>query len=281
MARAVAEGMSRTLGRQIAIENFVGAGGTTGTARVAHAEPNGYTIIAGNMGTHAAAPGLYPDLTYDPVKDFAAVGLVATIPVVVLARKDLPAGNLQEFASYLKASGKASNMAHAGVGSSSYVTCLPLNQALKVAPTMIPYSGTGPAMNALIAGQVDYMCDAITNAVPQVLAGTIKAYAVATPKRSLALPDVPTAAEAGMPSFNPTTWVAVFAPKGTPQEIIDRLSAALDKTLDEPAVRSRLENLGSDIPVQALRGPKSLSELVKNDTARWTAVLREAAPAAQ
>src|SRR5712672_1230336 len=145
-------------------------------------------------------------------------------------------------------------MAHAGIGSSSHVTCLPLNQAIGVQPTMIPFSGTGPAMNAMVACQVDYMCDVITNAASQVQGGTIKAYAIAMPKRNPALPDVPTAAEEGMPSFDPTSWVAVFAPKAVERSVLDKLSAALDKALDDPAVRKRLIDLGNDIPERSQRG---------------------------
>jgi tripartite-type tricarboxylate transporter receptor subunit TctC len=277
MARTVAEGMSRFIGQPVIIENVVGAGGTTGATRAMRAAPDGYTIVAGHMGTHSAAVALYPNLAYDPVKDFEPVGLLASTSVLVLARKDLPPRNLQEFVRYMKEKSSTVNMAHAGIGSSSHVTCLPLNQAIAVRPTMIPYSGTGPAMNALVAGQVDYMCDVITNAAPQVLAGTIKAYAIAMPKRSLALPNVPTAAEEGMPSFDPTSWVAVFAPKGTARPVLDKLSAALDKALDDPAVRRRLIDLGNDIPESGQRGAQPLGELVRSETARWTVILREAA----
>jgi tripartite-type tricarboxylate transporter receptor subunit TctC len=277
MARTVAEGMSRFIGEPVVIENVVGAGGTTGATRAMRAAADGYTIIAGHMGTHAAAVALYPNLAYDPIKDFEPIGLLASTSVLVLARKDLPARNLQEFARYLKDNSAKVNMAHAGIGSSSHVTCLPLNQAIGVKPTMIPFSGTGPAMNALVAGQVDYMCDVITNAAPQVQGGTIKAYAIAMPKRTPALPDVPTAAEAGMPSFDPTSWVAVFAPKGTAGAIRDKLSAALDKALDDPAVRKRLTELGNDIPESGQRGARPLGDLVRSESARWSAVLSKAA----
>jgi tripartite-type tricarboxylate transporter receptor subunit TctC len=276
MARTVAEGMSRYIGQPVVIENVVGAGGTTGATRAMRAAPDGYTIVAGHMGTHAAAVALYPNLAYDPGKDFEPVGLLASTSVLVLARKDLPPRNLQEFVRHLKANSATMNMAHAGVGSSSHVTCLSFNQAIGVTPTMIPYSGTGPAMNALVAGHVDYMCDVITNAVAQVLAGTVKAYAIAMPKRNPALPDVPTAAEEGMPSFDPTSWVAIFAPKAVERSVLDKLSAALDKALDDPVVRKRLIDLGNDVPQRGQRGPRPLGELVQTETARWTVVLREA-----
>jgi tripartite-type tricarboxylate transporter receptor subunit TctC len=277
MARTVAEGMSRFIGQSVVIENVVGAGGTTGATRAMRAAADWYTIIAGHMGTHAAAVSLYPDLRYDPVKDFEPIGLLASTSVLVLARKDLPPRNLREFARYLKDNSAKVNMAHAGIGSSSHVTCLPFNQAVGVRPTMIPYGGTGPAMNALVAGQVDYMCDVITNAAPQVQVGTIKAYAIAMPQRNPALPDVPTAAEEGMPSFDPTSWVAVFAPKGTAGAVRDKLSSALDKALDDPAVRKRLTDLGNDIPESGQRGARPLGDLVRSETARWSAVLGKAA----
>jgi tripartite-type tricarboxylate transporter receptor subunit TctC len=277
MARTVAERMSRYIGQPVVIENVLGAGGTTGTTKAMHAAADGYTIIAGNMGTHAAAVALYPNLTYDPVKDFEPIGLLASTSVMVLARKDLPPQNLREFVRYLQDNAGKVNMAHAGIGSSSHVTCLLFNQAIGVRPTMIPYSGTGPAMNALVAGEVDYMCDVITNAAPRVQAGTIKAYAIAMPRRSPVLPDVPTAEEAGMPSFDPTSWVGVFAPKRTERGILDKLSAALDKALDDPIVRKRLTDLGNDVPDSAQRGARPLGDLVRSETARWSAVLSKAA----
>jgi tripartite-type tricarboxylate transporter receptor subunit TctC len=165
-------------------------------------------------------------------------------------------------------------MAHAGVGSVSFTTCLLLNSILDVRPTAVPFNGTGPAMNALVGGQVDYMCDQIVNAVPQIKGGTIKAYAIATPKRNPALPDVPTTREAGLPEFQVSAWNALFAPKGTPKPIIDKLNAALGKALDDPKTRSRLLELGSDIPEGEGRTPQALAELVKNEVARWTPILQ-------
>ncbi len=208
IARIVAENMSRTLGQQIVIENVVGAGGTTGATRAARAANDGYTIIMGHMGTHAAAVGLYPKLAYHPATDFEPVGLAAGTPILVLARKDLAPKDLKEFVTYVKANETKLNKAHAGVGSVSFTTCLMFNSILGVKPTTIPYQGTGPAMNALVAGQVDYMCDQIVNAVPQIRGGTIKAYAIATPARNPSLPDLPTTAEAGLPEFQASAWNA-------------------------------------------------------------------------
>ena len=232
VSRIVGEHMSRTLAQPIIIENIVGAGGTTASTRAARAAPDGYTIEMGHMGTHAASVALYPNLAYKPDVDFAPIGLVAGTPVLILAKKDFPPKDLKEFVSYVKANADKLNMAHAGVGSVSFTTCLLLNSILGIKPTSIPFNGTGPALTALISGQVDYMCDQIVNVVQQVESGQIKAYAIGTPERSPALPNVPTSKEAGLPEFQAQAWNALFAPKGTPQPVLDKLSDALDKALD-------------------------------------------------
>ncbi|MGZ3351509.1 MAG: tripartite tricarboxylate transporter substrate-binding protein, partial [Xanthobacteraceae bacterium] len=192
IARIAADHMTRTLGQPIVIENIVGAGGTTASTRAARAAPDGYTIEMGHMGTHAASVALYPNLAYKPDVDFAPIGLVAGTPVLILAKKDFPPKDLKEFVAYVKANVDKLNMAHAGVGSVSFTTCLLLNSILGIKPTSIPFNGTGPALTALISGQVDYMCDQIVNIVQQVQAGQIKAYAVGTAERNPALPNVPT-----------------------------------------------------------------------------------------
>jgi len=201
VSRIVGDHMSRTLGQPVIIENVVGAGGTTASTRAARATPDGYTIEMGHMGTHAASVALYPNLAYKPDADFAPIGLVAGTPVLIVAKKDFPPQDLKEFVTYVKANVPTLNMAHAGVGSVSFTTCLLLNSILGVKPASIPFNGTGPALTALIAGQVDYMCDQIVNLVQQVQGGQIKAYAIGTPERSPALPGVPTSNEAGLPQF--------------------------------------------------------------------------------
>lgn len=274
--RIVAEQLSRALGQQFVIENVAGAGGTTGTTRVARAAPDGYTLALGHMGTHAAAVALYPNLAYRPDADFEPVGLVAEQPELLAVRKDLPPGTLKEFVAYAKANESKLNMAHAGVGSVSYVGCLLLNTAIGIKPTMVPFTGTGPAMNALIAGQVDYVCDPILGPLPHVRAGTIKALAIAARKRSSLLPEVPTAAEGGLPQFDAAPFYALFAPRGTPQPIIDRLADALNKGLNEDMARKRLLELGAEVPVPARRGPEALRVLVKSEIARLTPILAAA-----
>ena len=279
IARIVGDNMAKTLGQTLVIENVVGAGGTTGVTRAKRAQPDGYTIVMGHLGTHAAAPSLYPNLQYDPAADFEPIGLVAGTPILILAKKDFPAKDLKEFVTYVKANEKKLNLAHAGVGSVSFTTCLLLNHILQVKPTSIPYQGTGPSMNALVGGQVDYMCDQIVNAVPQVLGGTIKAYAIGTDERNPALPDVPTAKEAGLPDFQASAWNALFAPKGTPKAVVDKLSAALSTALDDAATRKRLLDLGSDIPGKDRRGGPALAALVKSEIAKWSPVIKAAGPA--
>jgi tripartite-type tricarboxylate transporter receptor subunit TctC len=274
IARIVTGHMAQTLGQTIIIENVVGAGGTTATTRAAKAANDGYTLITGHMGTHAASVPLYPKLAYHPEKDFEPVGLLAGTPILILARKDLPPKDLKEFISYVKENESKINAAHAGVGSVSHVSCELLNSVLGVKPIGVPFNGTGPAMNALVAGQVDYMCDQIVNAVPQINGGTIKAYAVATPERNPSLPNVPTTAEAGLPAFQAQAWNAIFAPKGTPPEVVAKLNAAVVKALDDETVRKRLLDLGSVIPAAADRTPAALGTLVKNEITKWTPVLK-------
>jgi tripartite-type tricarboxylate transporter receptor subunit TctC len=274
IARIVAEPMSRTLGRQVVIENVSGAGGTTGITRAARAAPDGYTIMMGHMGTHGAAPAVYPGLRYDPTRDFAPVGLAAGTPILVVARKDFPAKDLKEFVSYVKANADDLNEAHAGVGSVSFTTCSFLSSLLGVKPTRVAYRGTGPALNDLVASQVDYMCDQIVNLVPQIQAGTIKAYAVALPERSPALPGVPTTKEGGLPEFQVSAWNAIFAPKGTPPDVVKKLNAALVKALDDPTTRKRLLDLGADLSDEASRTPEGLQKHVEREVARWNRVLK-------
>ncbi|WP_050421041.1 tripartite tricarboxylate transporter substrate-binding protein [Bradyrhizobium tropiciagri] len=276
ISRIVTAHMAQTLGQSIVIENVVGAGGTTATTRAARAANDGYTLITGHMGTHAASVPLYPKLAYHPEKDFEPVALLAGTPILILARKDFPPKDLKEFVAYVKANAEKVNAAHAGIGSVSHASCELLNSILDVKPVGVPFNGTGPAMNALVAGQVDYMCDQIVNAVPQIKAGTIKAYAVATPERNPSLPEVPTTTEAGLPAFQAQAWNAVFAPKGTSPAIVATLNAAAINALDDDNVRKRLLDLGSVIPAPANRTPEALAMLVKNEIAKWTPVLKPA-----
>jgi tripartite-type tricarboxylate transporter receptor subunit TctC len=281
VARIVSEHLSQTLGQQLVIENVGGAGGTTGTTRTMRANPDGYTIQLGQMGTHAAAVAFYPNLAYRPDADFEPIGMIAGLPIVITAKKELPANDLPEFIRYVKANAATVNVAHAGVGSITHTTCLLLNSLLGVKPTLVPFTGAAPAMSALLGGQVDYMCNAIPDAVQQIQSGTVKGYAISTAARSPTLPNVPTAAEAGLPEFQASAWNALFAPKGTPKPVLDKLTDALDRALDDASVRKRLLDLGCDIPDKTKRGPQALAALVKSEIARWTPIIKAASTKAE
>jgi len=281
IARVVGEHMSKTLGQQLVVENVTGAGGTTGITRGAGAKNDGYTIMMGHMGTHGAAPALYPALKYDPTKDFESIGMAAGTPILIVAKKTFPPKDLKEFVTFVKAQNDKLNQAHAGLGSVSHTTCTMLNVQLGIKPTQVAYSGTGPALNDMIGGQVDFMCDQIVNLTEQIKAGTIKAYAIAMPERSPALPDVPTTKEAGLPDFQVTAWNALFAPKDTPRDIVAKLVDALDKALDDPATKKRLLDLGGVVPNKQGRTPQALSDLVKAEVARWTPILKTAGAVAR
>lgn len=274
VARIVSAEMTKLLGQPINVENVVGAGGTAATLRVAQAAPDGYTLILGHMGTHAAAVGLYPKLGYRPDTDFAPIALVTRLPVLLLARREFPARNLAEFVSYVKGHTHIVNLAHAGVGSVSYASCMLLNHLLDINPTGVPFNGTGPAMDALVAGEVDYMCDQIINAVLPLRTKVIKAYAIASAQPDPAVPEVPTAAEAGLPAFQVEAWNALFAPKGTPAEIVAVLNLAVVRALDQPDVRAPLIGLGSVVPPPEQRTPEALAALVQKEMQRWGQVLK-------
>jgi tripartite-type tricarboxylate transporter receptor subunit TctC len=275
VARIVTERMGRTLGQQMVIENIGGAGGTLGSARVAAAQPDGYTLLAGSMGSHVAAPVLTPNIKYDSARDFEPVGLTANAPAVIVARKDFPAENLSEFVAYLKENGDKLKQAHGGIGASSHMACLLFNQALGIRPTPVAYRGTAPAMNDLVGGHVDFLCEQSVSVAEQIKAGAVKAYVVSANQRLAMLPDIPSAKEAGI-NYQMSIWAGIFAPKGTPKEIIAKLAAALDKSLDDPLVRNRLVELGGSIPPKQERTPASFARLVKAEITRWSPILKAA-----
>jgi tripartite-type tricarboxylate transporter receptor subunit TctC len=282
IARVVGEHMSKTLGQTIVVENVAGAGGTTGSARVAAASPDGYTLVMGNMGTHAASVHLYPDLKYKPDADFTPIGLAGITPIVIIVKKDFPAKDVKEFIDYLKANGDKVNSGHAGAGSVSDVTCELLKAQLALPKiNEVAFKGTGPALNDLVAGQIDFMCDQITNSVPQVKAGEIRALAIATPARSPALPDVPTTTEAGIPDYQISGWNALFAPKGTPADVQAKLVDALVKALDDPETAKKLTDLGTVIPTREERTPDALKAIMMRDTKLLEAPLKSAGAVAK
>jgi tripartite-type tricarboxylate transporter receptor subunit TctC len=275
VARIVTEHMSRTLRQQMVIENVGGAGGTLGSARVAAAQPDGYTLLAGSMGSHVAAPVLTPNVKYDSERDFEPIGLTAHSPAVIVARKDFPAANLKDFVTYLKQNGDRVKEAHGGVGASSHMACLLFNQALDIRPTLVAYRGTAPAMNDLVGGHVDFLCEQSVSVAEHVKAGTVRGYVVSANQRLAALPDIPSAKESGI-NYQMSIWAGIFAPKGTPKEVVAKLANALDKALDDPSVRKRLAELGGSIPAKQERTPASFARLVKGEIARWSPILKAA-----
>ena len=275
VARIVAEYMGKTLGQKLVIENVGGAGGTIGSGRVAAARPDGYTLLAGSMGSHVSAPVLTANIKYDSERDFVPIGFTANAPAVIVARKDFPAKNLREFVAYLKKNGDKVKQAHGGIGASSHMACLLFTQAAGVKPTLVAYRGTGPAMNDLIGGHVDFFCEQAVSVASQIKGGSIKAYAVSSDKRLAALPDVPTAKEAGL-NYQMNIWAGIFAPKGTPRPFISKLASALDKALDNPTVMKRLNDLGGSVPPKGERTPAKFEGFVKAEIARWSPILKSA-----
>jgi tripartite-type tricarboxylate transporter receptor subunit TctC len=272
VARIVAEHMSRTLGQTLVIENVGGAGGTIGSTRVAAAAPDGYTLLAGSMGSHVAAPVLTPNIKYGP-GDFAPIGPTAHSPAVIVARKDFPAKDLKEFVAHVKKDGASVKQAHGGVGASSHMACVLFNTSAAIKPTPVAYRGTGPAMNDLIGGHVDTFCEQSVSVAQQVSGGAIKAYAVSATQRLAALPSVPTAKEAGI-DYQMSIWAGIFAPKGTPKAVLDKLAAALDKALDDKSVVERLNKLGGSVPGKQERNPAAFEAYVKAEVARWAPILK-------
>ena len=276
IARIVADQFAKRLGQPFVIENVNGAGGTLGAIRAARAAPDGYTLVMGHMGTHAAAVALYPNLAYDPRTDFSPIGLVVETPELLVTRKDLPPNTLHEFVAYAKQNEAKLNMAHSGVGSISYTGCLLLNAAIGIKPTLVPFTGSAPATNALLAGQVDYFCDPIVAQMAHVRSGGLKGLAIAAAARHPLLPDVPSAAEQGLPQFSASPFYALFAPKDTPAPVVETLAAALDQALDDEGTRKRLGDLGAAIADKSRRGPAPMAALVRSEIARLTPILQAA-----
>ncbi|OYW68830.1 MAG: hypothetical protein B7Z40_01390 [Bosea sp. 12-68-7] len=279
IARIVSDHMSRTLGQSIVVENVAGAGGTTGSLRVARATPDGYTIMMGNLGTHSASVGLYPNLAYDPRTDFAPVINTAGTPMLISAHKDFPANTLQEFIALLQANPSKYNYGHGGVGSTSHLTCVFFHHLIKAPVQHVPFRGSGPAMNALLAKQLDYVCDQTVGIVPQLT--QLKTYVVATPNRLDVAKDVPTSTEGGLPGFQAIGWNAIFAPKDTPAAIVDRLNAAGRAALADAGVRTRLLELGCIIPDDAGQSSAALGAHVRAEVDKWTPVIKAAGVTAQ
>ncbi len=276
VGRLIGEHMSRTLGQPVVIENAVGAAGTLAGQRLIASPPDGHTILIGHTGTHAAAVSLNPNLKYKPVEDFAHVGLVNTNPIFVNVRKNHPANTLKELVDWLKVNQAEANNAHAGVGSVSHTTCLLFNSVIGVKTKGVPYRGTAPAMNDLIGGQVDYLCDQGVNVAPQTRAGTIKTLAIAQDRRAPLLPDVPTSTEAGVPDFKVIVWNAMFTHKDAPPAAVAALNKALGTALNDPVMKAKLEEIGAEVPTAELQTSAGLRAFIGSEIIRWTPIIQAA-----
>jgi tripartite-type tricarboxylate transporter receptor subunit TctC len=275
VARLLAQTMSSSLKTQVIVENVAGAGGTIGAARVAQAPPDGYTLLVHHIG-HATAPALYRKLTYNPITDFEPIGLINDGAMTLVARKDFPPKDLKELIANVKTNKDKVNLANAGVGSASHLAGLLFMTAIETDLTTIPYKGTGPAMNDLLGGQVDFMIDQTTNTTSHIKAGKIKVYAVTTPQRLPSMPEVPTMHEAGLPNFKMTVWHALYAPKGTPKPIIDRLSKALQEALQDANLKQRYAELGAEAVAQDRATPDALRGHLKAQIEQWGPIIKKA-----
>ncbi|MFZ1983314.1 MAG: tripartite tricarboxylate transporter substrate-binding protein [Desulfatitalea sp.] len=274
-ARLLAQAMSTPLKTQVIVENVAGAGGTIGAARVAQAPPDGYTLFVHHIG-HATAPALYRKLTYNPITDFEPIGLINDGAMTLVARKDFPVKDLKELLAYVKANKDKVNMANAGLGSASHLAGLLFMSAIETDLTTIPYKGTGPAMNDLLGGQVDFMIDQTTNTTSHIKAGKIQVYAVTTPQRLSSMPEVPTMHEAGLPNFKMTVWHALYAPKGTPKPIIDKLTKALQEALKDANLKKRYLELGAEAVALERATPEALREHLKSEIENWGLIIKKA-----
>jgi tripartite-type tricarboxylate transporter receptor subunit TctC len=275
VTRLVAEAMSKDLGQQVIVENVGGAGGTLGAGKVAKAEPDGYTLLLHHIGMSTSAT-LYRKLAYDTLNSFEYVGLVTEVPMTIVARKDFEPADLKSLVEYAKANKDKMTVANAGIGAASHLCGMLFQSAIGTQLVTVPYKGTGPAMTDLLGSQVDIMCDQTTNTTKQIQGGTIKAYAVTTPKRLDVLPDVPTADEAGLPGMQVSIWHGLYAPKGTPAEVVDRLSKSLQVALKDPNVGARFAELGTAPSSEADATPAALKAKLEGEIARWKPIIEAA-----
>ena len=275
VARTLGASMTKLLGQSVVVENKLGAGGTIAAAYVAKANPDGYTIFLHHNGM-ASSASLYRKLSFNALNDFEYIGQVADVPMTLLARKDFPAANLKEMIGYVRANKEKINLANAGLGAVSHLCGMLLQQALGVTLTTVPFNGTAPAMNALLGSQVDLLCDQTTQTIPQIKAGSVKLYGVTTTNRIAALPDAPTLAEQGLKGFNMVVWHGVYAPKGTPKDVLARLNGALRAALKDPDVVRRFTDLGVEIVPESKQSPEGLQTWLKSEIDRLGPLIRQA-----
>jgi tripartite-type tricarboxylate transporter receptor subunit TctC len=275
VARLIGESMSRTLGQTILVENVGGAGGTIGMTRVSKSAPDGYTLAVWHIA-HATAPALYDSIKYDVVGDFDPIGRITDVPMTLVSKIDLPPKNVTEIVAWMKANGEKATYGHAGIGSASHLCMLVLMKELGIQMNGVPYRGTGPAMNDLLAGQFDVMCDQTTNTTNQIKEGKIKGFAVTTKAKVSSLPDLPTLDATAVKGFEATAWHAMWAPKGLPKEATDKLVPALQAALKDPKVIERFASLGTEPVAAALATPAALKSQLEAEVKRWSAVIKAA-----
>jgi tripartite-type tricarboxylate transporter receptor subunit TctC len=273
VARTLGAAMSKTLGQTVVVENKLGAGGTVAAASVAKSAPDGYTFFIHHNGM-ATAPALYRKLSFDPLKDFEYVSMAVDVPMTLLARKDFPAKDLKELVAYVKANQDKINLANAGLGAVSQLCGMMLENAMGVKLTAVPFQGTAPAMNALLGGQVDILCDQTTQTIPQIKAGNVKFFGVTTKNRIKALPDAPTLHEQGLKDFEVIVWHGIYAPKGTPKPVIDKMNLAVRTALKDPEVMKRMADLGAEISPDKQLSPDGLQTWLKAEIDKWGPVIK-------
>jgi tripartite-type tricarboxylate transporter receptor subunit TctC len=275
VTRLVAEPMSAKLGQQIVVRNVEGAGGTVAAGEVANADGDGYTVLMHHIGM-STAPALYPNLAYKPLEDFKTVGLVTTVPMTIVARKDFEPNTLQELVTHVKANADKVTYANAGIGAASQLCGLLIEKEMGVDLTEVPYDGTGPALTDLVGGQVDFMCDQTTNTTGQIKADKVKAYAVTTPERVEALPDLPTTAEAGLEGVEVGVWHGVYVPAETPDDVVAKITDALATALTDQAVVTKLAELGAPPAPAADVTPEAHRQKLQEQIDLWAPIIKEA-----
>jgi tripartite-type tricarboxylate transporter receptor subunit TctC len=275
ITRTIGNGMSKVLKAQFVVENTAGAGGTIGTLKIANSPADGYSLLVMHMG-HAANVALYPNLRYDAVKDFEPIGIIAESPMAFVGKKDFEPKTFKELVALVKTNPEKVTHGHAGLGSASHLCGLLFLNAMDVKLSTIAYRGTAPALNDLIGGQFDFMCDQTLNVAQPVKAGMIKAYAAPTKTRLTALPDIPTTAEEGFPSIEINVWFGMYAPKGTPKPIVDKLSATLQEALKDPEVKSRLAANGAETVSSDRATPDALRTHLAAEIGKWVPIIQRA-----
>jgi tripartite-type tricarboxylate transporter receptor subunit TctC len=275
VARTLAATMGKTLGQTVVVENKLGAGGTLAAGYVSKANPDGYTFLIHHNGM-STAPALYRKLAFNPLTDFEYVSQAVDVPMTLIARKDLPAKNMQELSAYVKANAKSINLANAGLGAVSHLCGMLFQQAMGVDLTTVPFSGTAPALNALLGGQVDLLCDQTTQTTQHIKAGTVKLYGVTTKQRIRALPDAPTLVEGGLKDFEVIVWHGIYAPKGTPAAVVDKFGSAVRAALKDPSFTGRMAELGAEIVPDSKQTPEGLRTWLQSEINKWGPVIRSA-----